>query len=276
MPMLNNLHSSSLTAGCEGNAGRIISLPHPQARAITLLDVFDRIAVISTDPEGEELAVRGLQELSLTRIPGLVDFVPNVPLARPNGWASPTAGTVFMAHYAVLRQALERRWNSVLVWDAHASFTGNFADHQAQVVYALANTPWDVFLLSHQAASSVSKLLAERQHNRPQGLMKLEYRAVRGVSAYAISRALLPHLVKTMEEVLENPTRLATPFTPTAASFEPDALSLVLRMVLRARPELLAFAPEYIPSAAGEQDDTSSLPNTRVNVVELIRKRSAG
>jgi hypothetical protein len=277
MPMLNNLRSSMLTTDGEGKGGRVIPLPHPQARAITLLDVFDRIAVINPDAAGEELAVRGLRALSLTRIPGLVDFIPEVPLRRPNGWASPTAGTVFMTHYSVLKQALDRRWNSVLVWDARADFASSFAPHQSQVVYALASTPWDVFLLSYEAGkSSITRPVPERQQSRPQGLMKIEYRAVRGVSAYAISRTLLPHLVKAMGEVLENPTRLATPFTPTAATFEPEAVSLVLRMVLRSRPELLTFAPEFASTPCTGQEDVPPAPSSRSNLVELIRTKSAG
>ena len=67
-----------------------------------------------------------------------------------------------------------------------------------------------------------------------------------------------------MEQVLENPTRLVSPFSPTASSFEPDAISIVLSKLLRSRPDLMAFAPGV---AAG---------TVRDNVIQLARTKSAG
>jgi dienelactone hydrolase len=80
-----------------------------------------------------------------------------------------------------------------------------------------------------------------------------------------------------MEEVLENPTWLASPLNPTASAFEPDAISLVLSRVLRSRPESLAFVPVFNPTADQRAEaDAAARQRARQNVIEFFRAKSAG
>lgn len=269
--MSTTLRSSERPSDFDGNRPRV-TLLHERSVPLTLLDIFDRIAIINPGGSANgEQAIKGLRALSLDQVPGFIDFIPDVPLARPAGWASRTAGTVFMTHYSVLKQALDRRWKSVLLWDARADFAGCFAARQSEVVHALANTAWDVFFLSYRDASRpAAPCIPERQPNEPQALMLVRSKAVREVSAYAVSRPFLPYLVRAMEAVLENPTQLASPLNPTASAFESDAISLVLSKVLRARPDSLSFAPI---AADADENDAAVTRRTRSNVLEFLAGR---
>ena len=112
-----------------------IAISSHRAASLTLLDVFDRIALIDVASRGNHERIVGhLHALGLCRVPGFIDFAPEVRLKGPHGWASLAASTVFMTHYSVLKQALEFRWNSVLLWDASADFAIQFARHQSEVL----------------------------------------------------------------------------------------------------------------------------------------------
>lgn len=239
----------------------------PRAVPTTLLDIVDRIALIdAAGPRGDAAWKGHLQMLNLCRVPGFIDVVPTTSLAGPHAWASFEASTVFMTHYTVLKQALDFRWNSVLIWDVRADFASSFAPLQSAILQAVSKSGWDLFLLGFEAAVQTARPAESNLLSRVKG-------PVRGVKAYAVSQTLLPHLVKSMEQVLDNPIRLVSPFSPTAAAVEPDAVSLVLSNVLRTRPDFRTFTPAAFGSSGAEEGTVGPI---RANVIEITQPRLFG
>jgi hypothetical protein len=238
---------------------------------LPLLDVFDSVAIVNASSDkNRERVTNQFRALGFGRIPDIVKFFPEIPLTRPHGWASLSASTAFMTLYSVLKQALDSGLNSILLWDSSADFGQRFAPHQSEVFRGLKTTTWDLLLLGFEDAGFASKAQPHIPKIEAQVILRASS-SLRGVSAFAINRSLLPHLVKSMEQVLDNPTSLLSPFYPTASSSEPEAISIVLSMLLRSKPELLALVPRALaPVSAFEK------AGHRSSVIEIFRTKAAG
>jgi len=159
-----------------------------------LINYFSETCIINLPDRADrrrqmESELRKLGSISA----GQVRFVPAIRPKSKDDWPSIGARGCFLSHYSVLKQALERELESVLILEDDCKFRRIDESLQTKLVNAVAKTEWDILYLGH-----VLPIPGDREFE-----LILSRNPILTAHMYAVKRSCLNRLVKFLEQLMQ-------------------------------------------------------------------------
>jgi glycosyl transferase, family 25 len=171
--------------------------PKPRRRSSILLNSFEFVSIINLPDRTDRRRdmERELDKIGLQSRTGHLEFFPAVRASAGGDWPSLGARGCFLSHYAVLKQALERRLQNILVMEDDCEFASTTEEFEHETVRTLRESRWDIVHLGHCEKPEISGAPVLTRWDRP----------TMGAHLYAVNRSALGRLVSFLEQVTQRP-----------------------------------------------------------------------
>lgn len=171
--------------------------PAPGPRSSILLNSFEFVSIINLPDRSDRRRdmERELDKIGLQPKAGHVEFFPAVRATAVDDWPSLGARGCFLSHYAVLKQALERRLQNILVMEDDCEFASTTEEFEHRTVTTLREAAWDIVHLGHCEQPEVFGPPALIRWDRPTA----------GAHLYGVNLSALGRLVNFLEQVMQRP-----------------------------------------------------------------------
>jgi hypothetical protein len=167
------------------------------SRFSILLNNFEFVSIINLPDRTDRRRdmERQLSAIGLPPRAGRVEFFPAVRASAIDDWPSLGARGCFTSHYTVLKLALERRLQNILVMEDDCEFAPISEQFEHEAVRTLQESPWDIVHLGH---------CEKPESSFPPTLIRW-HRPTMGAHLYAVNRSVLGRLVRFLEQVMQRP-----------------------------------------------------------------------